>query len=536
MSPSPQREHPDQPIFDELPPRADALAQEKFAVVTFPGKHGHPESRELAKGAEYMGAAFRSMLRRAGIPFEPETVPCPKRSSKSMEAATDWFREKFTGLGWRKKDDTEQLRRFEQFKTEVDRSYAITLKHLLAGRKVLHAAASHDAIGRVLACKKAHPDAIILDFDKHPDYQVPGSGDNPGNADAVNGHAIWVAACTGVQNDVFAKLLPKDASLLEREDVLMAGILHPDPSESYGVAGIDPVTKVQTETPIPHVMGTHLEKPSDEEPLKAKIREWIDARKQRYGVQTIHIGIEDDPDSIRIDDIGGGITMPTARGMYALMKYNVLKWLHDQPDVEVVYYGTAEVRPDRDDGQKVRKQIELWASAAFGIGDVQYYHEGYGGGTEQDERILLQKRSPTGVLRHALTATAASILTLIGAEALREENNTKPNQNAVQLSRGDSQHISQFLKQFSKKSGFADDAALLQEAVEAGDAKLQDEVLDRLVDRYQEAEMNAHNDTLRWSLRELATSEFYRGFGTTEEPAGKEYLRFRKALQEKRNS
>ncbi|TSD00514.1 MAG: hypothetical protein Greene101449_124 [Candidatus Peregrinibacteria bacterium Greene1014_49] len=546
----------DQPIFGALPPDAEDLAQEQFTVITFPGQHGHPESRELAEGAEYMGAGFREMLRRAGVPYEKETVPCPKRAGKVTEAISDWCRDRFAQWRWRAKDETEQLRRFEQFKLEVDRAFDVMLKHLLAGRKVLHAAASHDAIGRVLACKTAFPASIILDFDKHPDFQVPGSGDNPGNSDAVNGHAVWVAACTGVENAVFAKLLPKDAKLLERRDVLMTGILHPDKSEAYGVAGVDPVTKKQVETPIPHVMGNALEKPSDEEPLKAKIREWIDERKSRYGVEKIQMGIEDDPDSVTIDDIGPGITMPTKRGMTAELKYNILEWLHEQPDVEIVYYGTAEVRPDRDEGQRVRKQIELWASAAFDLGDIQYYHKGYGGGTERDERVLLGKRTPRGTLRHALTATAASILTLIGAEALRHEGHVeKPAivaKDPVQPTREElvrefkgriyDQHTGKFLDTFSRYSDFKEETARFRESVEQEDPEEQNRILESLVERYQIAEENAPSERARMHLGELALSEFYRGWGNKGKDndqdglAGQQYLRFQKALHEKRNS
>ncbi len=409
------------PIFDCLPPENAEIQKDQYGIVIFPGEHGHPESREIAKGARYTGESFQKLLDRAGIPNTVEIVTTPKRAHPIIEIIRSNTQHVLTKFGMRTKKETDAIRHYKNFKRETQANFDVTLEHLRLGERLFHSAASHDAIGRVLALKEVHPEALIVHFDKHPDFQVPESHDNPGDTDAVNGHAIWGSVVTGVNHPLLNQLRPKGATrLLEREDLMMIGILHPDKSEAFQVAGIDPTTKEQVKKPIPCLTWLELkdlEEAAAKEKMMMKLRIWIDERKKKYGVEVVHIGIEDDPDSIRIEDIGPGNTMPTDRGLTAHVKADVLEWLSVQPDVKVSYYGTAEVIPKYDKEGKLKRQIMRWASASFGFGDTEYYHGGYGGGIVLDNRAEFHTESSKlrRVVSHIITATAASVLALIGA-------------------------------------------------------------------------------------------------------------------------
>lgn len=543
----------EQPIFQIVEPGKDELQQHSYAVVVSPGEHGHPESKEIAKGAHYMGGAFRSLLQRVDVEHSTETVQVPRRHSRPVEIMQDTFQSALTRLGLRKAKETDQLYHFDEFREATAKDYEVTLRHLEAGERVLHAGPSHDATGRVLACKKANPNAIILHFDKHPDAQKPSSGDSPGkDRNQVRGHASWVTTAMGNGGPVLDQICPEGSPRLERRDVFQAGIMHPDMSEAYEVAGIDPNTQEQVAEPIPYatwdqINGTakgpnkRKENESRFHYTTTKLREWIDERKQRYGVESIEIGIEDDPDSARFEDIGKGNTMGSPRGFSAELKYDILRWLSQQGDVQVVYYGTCEVKPQNDEGHKIQIAIQQWAAASFGWGDPVYNHGGYAADMPDERTNLyagLNTNTATGrMIAHTLTAVAASVLAVLGTVRMigtdapsgmdsqlsswNESGDFDPSSSRAQL-----QAKADFLGLFSQ-SGFREDAARLRYAVEMEDTAAQSEAMESLVQSYQTATAAAPDDATIQDIGRVALSEFNEGFGET----GDFYQQFREGTQ-----
>jgi arginase family enzyme len=499
------RDDPKDPILELLPKPPASNA--RYAIVNYPGEFGHPDSAKIARGADAMATEFGKMLKEVGAPCVTETVDCPKRPG-TFKSIGAWFGRRLASLGGSKPKPADALRNFDQVKVGTQRNYDATRAHLLAGEQLLCTAGSHDALGRVLAGKNVFPDFIVLDFDKHPDLQRPGSGDNPGDASAVNEHASWGTAALGEGGPVLEAVCPPNApARLERRDLFMVGIKHPDPSEAYLSTGIDPVTKERRKRPIPTVTAKELNycEKSDEVALEQKLREWIDERKARYGVDTVHIGIEDDPDSTRFEDIGPGNTMPTEGGLTSQFKINVLEWLRSQPDVRIVYYGTCELMPEFDQGGKLQRQIKCWAAAALGFADPQYYYKGYGGGTEPDWRAALHTRNRGGLRRHAVPATiggiAAGILAVAGSQMFQEKKETmhatKPTAGNAEVQRFQkpftAKQTAEYMKVFYEDSGFRKEIGNLREAVAAGDKNRTEATLANLVNLYKAAKNTAPN-------------------------------------------
>ncbi len=501
--------------------------QVRFGVVTFPGLHGHPKSRKIAEGAFAMAHAFRQLLQRADKKFTQETVTCPKRPPSFVEAATQWTRRALTRLRLRQRQDTDALRYFEKFRKETEKNYRVTRAHLLAGERLFHAAASHDAIGRVLALKSVQPDALIVHFDQHPDAQAPGSGDNPGDTTRVNGHAVWRRAVDAGEESLLNHLRPEGSRTLDRSDIFSVGIMHADPSEeAWMTALIDQETHEQIRKPVPQMTADELGLCGEvaQAELYKRLREWIDDRKAHYGVSVIHVGIEDDPDSVDIKDIGTGTTVPSHGGMTSEFKRFALEWLRKQSDVQISYYGTCEVIPKYDPDGTLQLQVLRWAAAALGFKDPQYFYGGYGGGTERDRWHRRESRAKKA-LPTIIGATAASILTLIGANVLNKHDRSERAQDTTlaQYTRPyTNRDTAAFLRVFAKESGFKEQLWKLREASQHGDRSAAQKAIDELARIYKAAEQASPNPDAKHYLAEVALSEFQEGFGGT----GEMYQRF----------
>src|SRR3989338_555403 len=129
-------------ILKDLPPDAATLQKKEYAIVTFPSEYGHSDKgRLLACGARYMGNAFRKLLSRVDVQFQTETIRCAHRSAKIIEATRAILGKWSTRPG----KDTDALRHFDEVRADTKVDYDACLRHFIAGRRLLHAAASHDA-------------------------------------------------------------------------------------------------------------------------------------------------------------------------------------------------------------------------------------------------------------------------------------------------------------------------------------------------------------------------------------------------------